>query len=109
MEELARRFCREAGERTGLRYSQELRRVAMEYARAAEKRGKGRREIAETLGLSEATLSRWQQGDSGAVPLHEVVVVEGLGAGTPILVTPSGVRVEGLSVRELISVLEALG
>jgi len=108
MEELARRFCREAKERTGLRYSEELRRVALDYARAAEKRGKSWREIAETLSLSEVTLSRWQ-GNSGAVALHEVVVVESGGAGAPVLVTPSGVRVEGLSLRELISVLEALG
>lgn len=63
MEELARRFCREAGERSGLRYSQELRRVAMEYARATEKSGKGGRDIAETLGLSEATLSHRGSGE----------------------------------------------
>jgi hypothetical protein len=108
MEELARRFCRKAQERQGLRYSQELRRVAMEYARAAEGRGQGRREIAETLGLSEATLSRWLDG-SQATRLHEVVVVEsGAASGAPVLVMPSGIRVEGLCVRELISLLAAL-
>jgi hypothetical protein len=76
MEELARRFCRQALERQGLRYSQELRQVAVEYAKAAEGRGEVRREIAETLGLCEATLSRWLQGSVQA-DLHEVVVVEG--------------------------------
>jgi hypothetical protein len=108
MEELARRFCRQALERQGLRYSQELRQVAVEYARAAEGRGEARREIAETLGLCEATLSRWLQGSVQA-GLHEVVVVEGSApSGAPVLVMPSGVRVEGLSVRELISVLAVL-
>jgi predicted transcriptional regulator len=109
MEELARRFCRQALERQGLRYSQELRQVAVEYARAAERHGRVRREIAETLGLSKATLSRWLEGSVQAA-LHEVVVVEGdsVAAGAPVLVMPSGVRVEGLSVRELISVLAVL-
>jgi hypothetical protein len=105
MEDLARRFCRQALERSGLRYSEELRQVAMEYARWAEGRGQGRQKIAEALGLCEATLSRWLQGDVGAA-LHEVVVVEsGVGSDRPVLVMPSGLRVEGLSERELVSVL----
>src|SRR6202040_2185043 len=41
MEELARRFCRQALERPGLRYSEELRQVAVEYSRLAERRGHG--------------------------------------------------------------------
>jgi hypothetical protein len=107
MEELARRFCRQALERPGLRYSEELRQVAVEYSRLAERRGQARREIAEALGLCEATLSRWLQGELAA--LHEVVVVERDAAfNRPVLVTPSGIRVEGLSERELISVLAVL-
>lgn len=111
MEELARRFRRQAQERRGLRYSQEMRQVAMEYARAAEGGGRVRREIAKTLGLSKATLSRWlRAGSCEPAPLHEVVVVaSGVTAGTPVLVMPSGIRVEGLSVRELVSMLAVLG
>jgi hypothetical protein len=108
MEDLARRFCLQALERSGLRYSEELRQIAVEYARWAEGRGQGRRRIAEVLGLCEATLSRWLQGDV-EVALHEVVVVESAVAlDRPVLVMPSGVRVEGLSERELISILAAL-
>lgn len=108
MEDLARRFCRQALERPGLRYSEALREVAVDYARWAEGRGQGRREVAGTLGLCEATLSRWLQG--GMEPaLHEVVVVEGdVASDRPVLVMPSGIRVEGLSERELISVLGIL-
>jgi hypothetical protein len=48
------------------------------------------------------------QGDVEAA-LHEVVVVESAVAlDRPVLVMPSGVRVEGLSERELISILAAL-
>ena len=108
MEDLARRFCRQALERSGLRYSEELRQVAREYARWAEGRGQARRAVAETLGLCEATLSRWLQGD--VVPaLHEVVVIDSDEASErPVLVMPSGIRVEGLSERELISILAML-
>jgi hypothetical protein len=41
--------------------------------------------------------------------LHEVVVVESAATSDrPVLVMPSGIRVEGLSERELISVLTVL-
>jgi transposase-like protein len=109
MDDLARRFRLEAGRRQGLRYSPELRQLAVQYAAAAS--GMSRREVAVELGLSEVTLARWLRGQvtRGSAALHEVVVVEQVGAGRPVLVMPSGVRVEGLSVRELVSVLEALG
>jgi len=111
MEELARRFRRGAEQRGGLRYSPELRQLAVEYATQASAQGASRWEIAESLGLSEATLVRWQQGIRVAGPgaLHEVVVVERAPASAPVLVLPSGVRVEGLSVPDLVMVLEALG
>lgn len=111
MEELARRFRRGAERRGGLRYCPELRQLAVEYAAIAATQGASRREIAESLGLSEATLARWQQGTEAVGPasLHEVVVVERAHCSRPVLVMPSGARVEGLSVPELMRVLEALG
>ena len=111
MEELARRFRRGAEHRRGLRYSPELRKLAVEYAAMASAQGVGRREIAASLGLSDPTLVRWQQrvGAAGPTPLHEVVVVERAHASNPVLVMPSGARIEGLSVADLVSVLEALG
>lgn len=110
MDDLARRFRRSAEQRTGLRYPQELRQLALEYAAKAMERGENRREIAAALSLSEATLLRWQETETvGPAALHEVVVVERAGGGGPALVTPSGIRVEGLSVRDLVMILEALG
>jgi len=111
MEELARRFRRGAEHRGGLRYGPELRQLAMEYAATAAAQGASQREIADSLGLSEATLVRWQQGTrtEGPASLHEVVVVERAQTSRPILVMPSGARVEGLSVPDLVMVLEALG
>ena len=109
MQELARRFRRGAQERAGLRYSRQLRQVALDYVELARSQGQGQREIAEALGLPEATLIRWQKARGDSVALHEVVLVDRPQGGTLVLVMPSGVRVEGLSVLDLVSVLEALG
>jgi hypothetical protein len=109
MEELARRFRRAAEKRTGLRYDGALRELALQYAAAASGRGKGGREIAADLGLNAVTLARWQEEvrPESSSALREVVVVES--GGGPVLVMPSGLRVEGLSISELISVLAGLG
>ena len=109
MDELARRFARAAKERRGLRYSPALRQLALEYARTAEVGGRTRRQVAESLGLSEVTLCRWQRARATAAPVHEVVVVGAEAKASVVLVMPSGVRVEGLTVRELVTVLGALG
>jgi transposase len=110
MDELVRRFRRGAEERLALRYDSELRHLAVQYAEVAEGRGESAREIAAALGLNALTLARWRRGavrEAVSSALHEVVVVDS--AGGPTLVMPSGVRVEGLSVGELITVLEGLG
>jgi hypothetical protein len=57
MEELARRFCREARTRSGLRYSQGLRQVALEYADWAERSGRSEQQIA-TMALVGALRAR---------------------------------------------------
>jgi len=64
----------------------------------------------ESGGVPEGTLSRWQQEKAKprAPALHEVVVVERAVGGGPVLTMPSGVRVAGLSLAELVTVLEAL-
>lgn len=107
MDELARRFRHQASERRGLRYPEKIRQLALEYLRLAEMRGHSRREIAGGLGLCEATLSRWLQEEVPA--LHEVVVIrDDAASARPVVVMPSGIRVEGLSERELLSLLAAL-
>ncbi len=113
MEDLAARFCRGAKERPGLRYSKELRQLAVEYARQAVVQGQSLRLIAERLGLSEWSLSRWlrrnvESGESHSLRVHEVRVTEKALVSQPVLVMPSGARVEGLSMRELVEILGAL-
>jgi hypothetical protein len=115
MDELARRFCRAARERRGVRYPSGMKRLALEYAAAAERGGRTRRQIAQSLGLCEATLVRWQRparesGEIRAVRVMAVAPRQGAAeacavASGPVLVMPSGVRVEGLGLDELARLL----
>jgi hypothetical protein len=115
MEDLAARFREGVKERGGFRYPKELRELAVEYARQGRGRGAPWRRIGEELGLCKATLERWVErgkepsASVGHSALHEVgVVVEPSVASRPVLVMPCGARVEGLTMGDLVSVLEAL-
>src|ERR1700724_2206212 len=106
MEELVQQFRREASQRAGQRYSAELRRTAVEYAQWASRAGRSGGQIAGALGLPAVTLERWRRSRVPASQIHEVKVVGGGGEATRlVLVMPSGVRVEGLRIEELVEIL----
>ena len=88
--------------RNGWRYSPELRALGAEYSRSQRRAGRPYREIAEDLGVSTLTLSRWQE----EVPTAGFRAVEVIadpdacerGEGMSLsVVTPGGLRIEGLS------------
>jgi len=116
MEELAKRFRRRAREAgcggPGQRYPAELRRMASGYWSLASSAGQSLSEAARALGIREVTLGRWAResvGGEGAKPgtLCEVVLASSADGGRA-LVTPSGYRVEGLSLAELRELLSEL-
>jgi hypothetical protein len=115
MEELAEEFCRGSEARPGLRYSSELRHLAVEYAQQARAQGHSWRRIAVRLCLSDWSLGDWlrrsQESDGGrTLRVHEVKVTEPtVEASRPVLVMPSGARVESLSMGDLVALLRALG
>ncbi len=86
---------------------------------AAQRRAKGERwtSIAYDLGISAVTLRRW--GKFPPSPFAPVVIEQSnarLSLPTvmrsthhmPVLITPEGLRIEGLTVPDLIDVLKAL-
>lgn len=101
----------EGRDRTGWRYSASLRRLAIEYCRASRHAHQPFSEIAETLGISTVTLGRWLEKEDAPSRFREVVV-EPLApkAVEPQLavVTPSGLRVEGLDLSQVIELSRAL-
>ena len=115
MEDLAAEFCRVSEARSGFRYSPELRQLAVEYAQQARAQGHSWRRIAVRLGLSDWSLGDWlrrrqEPPADRSLRVHEVKLTEPtVEASQPVLVMPSGARVEGLSTVDLVALLRALG
>ena len=116
MDEQARRFREIARQenkgkpRRGFRYSRELRRVAVEYARARQADGASRAAVARALGVGEISLTRWLRA-SPTSRFRRVEVARGQAewrSANLVLATPAGFRVEGLDVAMLVAVLRAL-
>src|SRR5262245_37454983 len=98
--------------RSQVRYPEAFRRAAVALARGRRGHGGSVARLARDIGVSEPTLTKWLR----PVPmpaLRPVAVTvtspPAAAAGArPVLITPSGVRVEGLDRDALIAVLRAL-
>ena len=73
-------------------------------------RGDGWRELVEKLGVPASTLQRWSSHSSGrAVMLRRVEIAEAAPTERMVtLVSPTGVRVEGVTISEVITILRGL-
>jgi hypothetical protein len=100
--------------RTAVRYPSGIRHKITALARERQARGAKVPTIARDVGVAPWTLALWLRKPSTPI-MRAVDVVpdapresDGL-VSTPVLVTPSGVRVEGLDPETLVAVLRALG
>lgn len=94
---------------TAIRYPAPFRAAAATLTRTQLDQGTSVHRMAGALGLPARTLTRWLQ--QGAPPVLRPVMVQPdpmLAAG-PVLVTPQGLRIEGLDLDTLIAVLRLLG
>lgn len=118
MDTEVRRFRRDSvrhlGTRSGtaVRYTPALRRRAVGYARRRRDAGVAVAAIARELGLRPRTLGVWLREPTRTPRLRRVTLdpesaVTGPG-GRGVLVTPQGVRVEGLEVPDLVTLLRGL-
>ena len=94
--------------RYGWRYSSELRQLAVTYLEECLRTGETRGRAARKLGVSEFTLKRWQNERKAKGGVRRVEVVNQDNGQGVVLVTPEGLRVEGLSESGLIRVLGQL-
>jgi hypothetical protein len=99
--------------RTQVRYPDAFRHAAVALARTCLGRGGAVARVARELGVSEPTLTKWLRP---AAPVLRPVTVTAHAAPavhrpvtSPVLITPHGVRVEGLDRETLVVVLRALG
>ena len=96
-----------------VRYPDAFRRAARALARRRLEQGGTVARLARELGVSEPTLTKWCRPPAPPV-LRPVAVTptpgpESRGVASPVLLTPHGVRVEGLDREGLVAVLRALG
>ena len=97
----------------GKRYPRELQSRATALAQELRREGWSWARIAEHLGSRMETVRRWCLRDDpprGVSRMRAVeVVTDGGGAGGLAIVSPSGIRVEGATLADVIAVLRALG
>ncbi len=99
-------------QKNGWRYSSELRALGAEYSRSQRRAGRSFREIADELGVSALTLSRWRE-ESPAAGFRPVQVIADPGGCNPVeekslsVVTPGGLRIEGLSWTQVMELARA--
>ena len=108
------------------RFSEAMKAEVLEYWRQCKQAGATQETVARELGLSPWTLSRWSvkargakgrpvqrgQQEAAEAPGFHAVKVKPVAQGplrAVVLHGPSGVRVEGLSVSEVVRVLKELG
>ena len=97
--------------RSQVRYPDAFRRAAVIVARRRQEGGGSVMRLAREIGVSEPTLTKWLRPPSPG--LRPVAVMERPApvppaGGSPVLIMPTGVRVEGLERDALIAVLRAL-
>ncbi len=94
----------------GKRYPQELKARITEFAKKRRREGASWAQIAEDVGIAFETLRRWciAMGETSPamVPVH---VVPDEAERTVSVVSPTGYRIEGVSLRDAVAVLRALG
>jgi DNA invertase Pin-like site-specific DNA recombinase len=96
--------------RRGSRYDAAFTRKARELAEQRRRAGLSWTAIAKELGMGEETLRRWfVPGKRAKRSMQRVEIVTEAAVTTVSVVSPSGLRVEGLTVQEVIVLLRALG
>lgn len=98
---------------TAVRYPEALRRKALAYASRRRRSGDSLKSIAGVLGLRPQLLCYWRKKATGRVLRRvRITATETSSAppprACPVLITPRGLRVEGLDVDSLAALLSAL-
>ncbi len=91
-------------------YSVEQRAFAVDYAQQEMAKGTSKSAVLQALGISYGALSKWQSPEKESEKGFRRVSVKASDVvGQVNVVTPSGYRVEGLSLESLATLLKKLG
>lgn len=92
--------------------------MAAAYAQAQRRKGSGIRTIARELGVPKGTLKRWLRAEPTSVEPTELLPVRLVDrepltrrpwapAASPVVTSPTGWRIEGLSLEDAVALLRA--
>lgn len=112
LEQLKRDLDRQSRRRERRRYPADLRAKAVEYGRAVRVQGGSVTTAARDLGLRVATLQKWMRVADPATrsaAFREVALVDERVAGGVVVITPRGLRIEGLAFAEIAALIERIG
>jgi|SRR5688572_17323654 len=98
----------EGGKGKRRKYPMELRQRLVEFVREQRAAGKQLKSIAARVGVSPTLLHRWEMKRAGAFRRVELQRQPST-SSRYVLRAPHGVRVEGLGVEELVTILRRLG
>ncbi|MGE0400914.1 MAG: hypothetical protein AB7T06_29660 [Kofleriaceae bacterium] len=108
--ELRRRVARLRRGRPGFRFSPALRERITAWVTVQRERGAWWCDVAREIGVPAETLKRWATPCSTSSTLRPVEVIDAppVGTGTVTLVSPTGLRIEGVAIVDAIAILRGL-
>jgi hypothetical protein len=108
--ELRRRVARLKRDRPGFRFSSELRGAITEWVAEQRARGVWWCDLSRAIGVSAETLKRWAapRTPDAAAAMLPVEVIDAPPTGTVTLVSPTGLRLEGVAIADAIAILQGL-
>ena len=107
--ELRRRVARLKRDRPGFRFSPALRREIAAWVTEQREHGAWWCDLSRAIGVSAQTLKRWAAPRvSASAAMLPVEVIDAPPEGTVTLVSPSGLRLEGVAIVDAIAILQGL-
>jgi hypothetical protein len=109
--ELRRRVARLKRDRPGFRFSAPLRAKITAWVVKQRERGAWWCDLERAIGVPAETLKRWAVPRITATPdlaMLPVDVIDAPPAGTVTLVSPTGLRIEGVEIADAIAILQGL-
>lgn len=107
--ELRRRVARLKRDRPGFRYSAALRAEITAWVAEPREHDLWWCDLSRAVGVSAETLKRWATPRSEAPgAMLPVEVIDAPPLGTVTLVSPTGLRIEGVAVADAIAILQGL-
>jgi len=106
---LRRRVARLKRERSGFSFSAALRAEITAWTTTRRERGAWWSELSRAIGVPAATLKRWAAPSSTtSTVMLPVEVIDAPPIGTVTLVSPTGLRIEGVAIADAIAILQGL-